>query len=86
MHTVELLDAAIAFARQLGYRVREEWLEGRGGGGCEIHGQKWIFLDLSLSTEEQWDQVRDALRSDPAAASAAMDEEMGWLLDVRKIA
>jgi hypothetical protein len=86
MHTVETLDAALALGRQIGYRVREEWLDGRGGGGCEIHGQKWLFLDLALSADEQLDQVLDALRADPAVARAAVPEALRGLLNVRKIA
>jgi len=86
MHTVEMLEAALALARQLGYRVREEWLEGHGGGGCEIHGRKWIFLDLALSADEQLDQVLDTLRADPAVATATVSDEVRRLLGVRKSA
>ena len=71
MHTVEALEAALALAKQVDYRIREEWLDGRGGGGCEIRGQKWIFLDLALGPEEQLDQVLDALRNDPTATETA---------------
>ncbi|HBO43659.1 MAG TPA: hypothetical protein DD670_06960 [Planctomycetaceae bacterium] len=73
MHTVDALEAALALAKQVGYRVREEWLDGRGGGGCEIRGQKWIFLDLALGPEEQLDQVLESLRNDPTAT-----ENAGW--------
>jgi hypothetical protein len=83
---VELLDAALVLARQLGYRVREEWLDGRGGGGCEIRGQKWIFLDLALSAEEQLEAVLDTLRADPATVTDVMDDRLRRLLRTRKIA
>ena len=86
MHTVELLEEALFLAAKLGYRMREEWLEGRGGGGCQIHGQKWIFLDLALSADEQLDQVLDTLRADPAASNASTNSELRRLLDVKKIA
>ncbi|HLA84448.1 MAG TPA: hypothetical protein VJL29_06615 [Thermoguttaceae bacterium] len=86
MHTVELLDDALGLAGQLGYRTRQVWLDGRGGGGCEIKGQKWIFLDLSLSADEQLDQTLDALRTDPAVAAATMSEELRQLLVMRKSA
>jgi hypothetical protein len=86
MHTVETLEAALALARQIGYRVREEWLDGRGGGGCEIHGRKWIFLDLALAADEQLDQVLDTLRADPATAGAPMPDALRPLLGIRKIA
>ncbi|MBN2218184.1 MAG: hypothetical protein JW719_12490 [Pirellulales bacterium] len=86
MHTVDLLDAALALASQLGYGVREEWLGGRGGGDCEIRGRRWIFLDLALSAEEQLDQVLAILRDDPAAAVADMNHELRCLLGARKSA
>lgn len=86
MHTVELLDAALSLIRQLGYRVRQEWLDGRGGGGCEIRGQKWFFLDLALPAEDQLEAVLETLRSDPATAAAAMTPDLRHLLNVRKTA
>jgi hypothetical protein len=61
MHTVDLLDQAVGAAKQRGYKVREEWLGG-AGGACEIQGQKWLFLDLALSPDEQLEQVLEALR------------------------
>jgi hypothetical protein len=86
MHTVEALEAALALARQIGYRVREEWLDGRGGGACEIHRQKWVFLDLALSADEQLDQVLDALRADPAILTTAIPDGLCPPLGIRKVA
>ena len=40
MHTVDLLEQACALAEQLGYRTRQEWLGGSGGGACEFGGRK----------------------------------------------
>lgn len=65
MHTVELLELATAAAKQLGFKIREEWLDGSGGGDCLIRGQKWLFLDLSQSHDDQLDIVLEALRRDP---------------------
>ncbi len=65
MHTVELLEQSLELAEQLGYKIRQEWLGGTGGGACEFSGQKWIFVDLALNTVEQLDQVSSALRDDP---------------------
>lgn len=62
MHTVELLDEALDLAAQLGYAIRQEWLGGSGGGGCEIKGRKCLFLDLALSPLEQLEQVAAAIR------------------------
>jgi hypothetical protein len=68
MHTVDLLEQAIALAGSLGYRVRQEWLGGSGGGGCEIRGERWLFVDLALTPVEQFAQVLDVLQADPKLA------------------
>lgn len=83
MHTLDLLDRAIDTAKDLGYRVRREWLEGQGGGYCEIAGQRWIFLDLGLSSMEQLGQVLEALRHDPALDQTTVSPELGQLLGRR---
>ena len=66
MHTVELLAQALDVAETLGYKIRQEWLGGTGGGACEFSKQKWLFVDLALTTVEQLDQVTRALGDDPA--------------------
>jgi len=65
MHTVELMEQAVAAAESLGYSIRHEYLGGVGGGACEIAGRKWIFLDLGLSAHDQFGQVIEALQGDP---------------------
>jgi hypothetical protein len=80
MHTVEMLEQALALARRAGYQVRQEWLGGRGGGGCEFNGQKWIFLDLALGLDDQLESVLDALRHEPAVASLPTPHPLGKLL------
>lgn len=80
MRTVELLERAIAAAQRLGYGVRHEYLAGTGGGCCEFGGRKWLFIDLTLSTEEQLEQVVDALRDDPRAMFADRTPELRRLL------
>ena len=64
MHTVELYEQAMQVAREAGYRVRQEWMDGVGGGPCEIAGQKWLFIDLALTKNEQLQQVVTALRQE----------------------
>lgn len=86
MHTVELLDEAVALAQRVGYRVRQEWFGGKGGGGCEIRGRKWLFLDLALGPSEQLDLVVETLRREPAAFSYPMPYPLRELLQVRKSA
>jgi len=86
MHTVEMLGQAIDLARRAGYEVREEWLNGAGGGGCEFRGQKLLLLDLMLGPAEQLDQAIDALRHDPEAAQLPMPHQLRDLLQVRRSA
>jgi hypothetical protein len=68
MHTVELLAHALELARQLGYTIRQDWLDGNGGGGCELRGRKILFLDLATSPADQLEMVLRVLRSEPRAA------------------
>jgi hypothetical protein len=86
MHTVELLELALATAEGLGYRVRQEWLGGAGGGACEIARQKCLFVDLSLNPVEQLDQVVRALREDPAIYVVDLPGTLRPLLGVKKTA
>jgi hypothetical protein len=86
MHTVELLEHALSIAETLGYRVRQEWLGGAGGGACEFAGRRWIFVDLSLNATEQLDQVRSALMADPAVYTLDLSPAMRKLLDIRRAA
>jgi hypothetical protein len=86
MHTVDLREQALVLAKQLGYRIREEWLRGSGGGHCEFAGSRWIFVDLTLSAAEQLEQVAEALRSDPGIHSATLSPTLRRLLGVRKSA
>jgi hypothetical protein len=86
MHTVELLEEAIAVARRLGYQIRQEWLGGNGGGACEIKGRKSIFLDLALGPADQLDLVLSALRLEPDALELPMPYPLRDLLQPRKSA
>jgi hypothetical protein len=86
MHTVDLLELALEAAKTLGFRVRQEWLGGSGGGGCEIKGHKWIFLDLALSPVDQLAQVAEALRADPRAVGLSLHPALRSFLNLRKAA
>ncbi len=86
MHTVDLLREALQAASGLGYQVRQEWLGGSGGGGCEIKGRRWMFLDLALSPAEQLDLVVETLRRHPEAANLPMPQALRSLLQVRRSA
>lgn len=65
MHTAELLSQAIDLSRRAGYQIREEMLEGAGGGHCLIRGKKCLLLDLTQTQQEQLNDVVDALRTEP---------------------
>jgi hypothetical protein len=83
MHTVELLREAIATARNLGYEVRQDWLDGNGGGHCLVRGRKWLLLDVAQSIDEQLDVVTDALRGEVGVVSS---RELAERLRVREAA
>ncbi|MFH1924317.1 MAG: hypothetical protein ABIP48_31075 [Planctomycetota bacterium] len=86
MHTVELLEEAIALAEKAGYQVRQEWLGGNGGGDCEIKGQRWIFLDLAVGPLDHLELVLQVLQREPNAVSMRMPHELRDLLALRKSA
>lgn len=86
MHTVDLLDEAMAAARQLGFRIREEWLGGDGGGSCVLKGQKWLFVDLALDTAERLELVTAALSGEPAAAQLALSDALRGRIAIRRSA
>jgi hypothetical protein len=86
MHTVELLEDALAVAERLGYRTRQEWLGGTGGGACQFAGQRWIFVDLALTAVEQLEQVAEALRNDPAIYLTELSGPLRSVLGIRKSA
>ena len=62
MRTLELLDYLIGLARRLGFEIREEWLDGAGGGACLIKGQRILFVDQSLPPAERVEQIAQSLR------------------------
>lgn len=86
MHTVELMDALITVAEQLGYETRQEWLGGAGGGKCEYGGRKYIFIDLAISVLEQQEQVACALRDDPTLATLTLSTPVRRALGMRRAA
>ena len=62
MRTLELLDYLVDLARRLGYEIREEWLEGTGGGACVLKGKRIMFVDQSLPPSERVEQLANSLR------------------------
>jgi hypothetical protein len=86
MHTVEMLGHGLDLAARLGYQIRQEYLSGNGGGGCELKGKKIFFLDLALDPAEQLDSVVDTLSQDGNALKLLMPHQLRELLAVRKSA
>lgn len=82
MHTVELLEHALEAAQRLGFKVRQDWLGG-GCGICELRGQRWIFLDVSLPPAERLAVVVDALRNEPGLNRITLPAPLARLLDTR---
>jgi hypothetical protein len=85
MHTVELLEQALATARQMGYLVREEWL-GTGGGSCVLKGRRCLFVDLAISHREQLEQVLAAISEADEQTLLQFPANVRNLLDLRKSA
>ena len=86
MHTVELLEQAIALAEQRGFVVRQDWLSGSTAGACEFKGRRWLLIDLAQSPREQLDLVLEALRQFPPQASGVATSHLQSLLPSRKAA
>ncbi|HXT60323.1 MAG TPA: hypothetical protein VN699_16900 [Pirellulales bacterium] len=86
MHTADLLDHALRAAERLGYKIRQEWLGGSGGGDCEIQGQKWIFVDLALSPPDQLQLVVEVLRREPRATTLDLTPSLKRLIPEKKAA
>jgi hypothetical protein len=85
MHTVELLHQATELARTMGYEIREEWLEGTGGGSCEFSGKRWIFLDLGHNPLEQLEKMTDVLCQDPAIHLIELPDPLRKLWGIGKV-
>jgi hypothetical protein len=86
MHTVVLLSHALNLAERLGYSVRQEWIDGNGGGGCTLRGRKLIFIDLAAPPEDQLEIVVGVLRGAAGVADQEMPPELRAALRMRKIA
>lgn len=86
MHTVELLDEAVALAVECGFGVRQDWFGGAAAGACEIKGQRWIFIDLALNPREQLEQVLDALVEFADLPQSSPSPQLEALIKTRRAA
>ena len=53
MHSVDLLEEALSLALDLGLEVRQEWLGEQAGGLCRIRNREVLFVNLSVTAQEQ---------------------------------
>ncbi|MCC7474319.1 MAG: hypothetical protein IT425_02895 [Pirellulales bacterium] len=82
MPTVTILKEALDVARRLGYEVRQDWLDGNGGGHCLVRGRKWLLLDVAQSADEQLDIVAGALREEQGLERTIHSPELAKRLHV----
>jgi hypothetical protein len=80
MHTATLLAEAAELARRLDYTLREEYLDGAGGGHCFFGGRKWLLLDVTQSVDEQLSVITDALRTDDAVWRLPVSPQLAMML------
>lgn len=86
MNAAHLLAEATELARQLQFHVREEYLEGAGGGHCSFSGKKWLLLDVTQSPEEQLSDVVDALRQVDGVWQHPVSDALAETLQLTKAA
>jgi len=86
MHAAKLLAEAMELARQMEYTVREEHLDGAGGGHCAFGGRKWLLLDVTQSPDEQLSDVADALRAEDGLWRLPITPHLASMLQVTKAA
>ena len=65
-----------------GYRIRQECLEGTPGGACALKGQRFLFLDVRLSPEEQLEVVLQALAEEPKISELGISPILAKLLEL----
>ncbi len=59
------LDTLLTLAEELGLTVRREMLGGDGGGLCQLHGQRVLFVDTAADLETRYDRTLAAMASLP---------------------
>ena len=61
MNLIETIEQRIGLAEAAGFQVRFEYFGGAGGGICSYGGKRWMFLDLTLTAQEQLDRINQML-------------------------
>jgi hypothetical protein len=80
MPPAKLLAEAAALARKLEYSIREEDLDGAGGGHCYYGGKKWLLLDVTQGHQEQLRDIVDALRAETAISRHDVSPQLADML------
>ena len=84
MHAAALLAEALELVRRCDYQIREEDLEGAGGGHCSFAGKKWLLLDITQSPQQQLEDAVDALRCEPILRQLSLSPPLAALLSGAK--
>lgn len=86
MNAPQLLAEAVQLARTVNYEVREELLDGAGGGHCFFARRKVLLLDVTQSAEERLSDVVDALREETALWEHPISAALAQQLQLTKTA
>lgn len=62
-HVVARLRTRLLEARQMGFHIRQEFLDGQPAAWCEIGGRKTVFLDSSQTAIEQLASLEEMILS-----------------------
>lgn len=57
------LQSFISLAKEKGFEIRHELLDGIGSSICEVRGKKCLFLDVSCGPAEQLESIKATLQS-----------------------
>ncbi len=79
-----LLAEGMQLAAALGYRVREEPLGDRPGGGCVVAGERQILLNLQQRPVDRLEQLLTVLASDPETAGEPKSRGLAVMLRQRQ--
>lgn len=59
---VERFQEGIDLVKKMGVDIRYAYLNGNGGGLCQIKDQKCLYIDLALDMDEQMVQLEQAIQ------------------------
>ena len=82
MSVVEQFEQLIEIAQQMGYRIRYDYFGGTGGGICEYGGNKWMLIDLGMSSVERLEKLQSELADEPLIGTLGLSNQqqqvLGW--------